>query len=84
MKPLQKKKDSIKSIICITFIALSIREHVISTGTMVPLRICVSISSPNSLSGFALSSRNKSPADKCTYPNSFEKEREEYIIEKSK
>ena len=48
----------------LTFIALSRREQVISTGTIDPFLMWVSINSPNSLPGLLLSSLKRSPADK--------------------
>lgn len=50
----------------LTFMARSRREQVISTGTIVPFLMWFSMSSPYSLPGLALSSRKRSPADKCT------------------
>ncbi len=41
-------------------------EHVISTGTIEPLFMWLSMSWPNSELGLWRSSRSKSPADKCT------------------
>lgn len=56
------------------FLTLASKLHVISTGTMVPLRMWLSISSPKAEPGVFLSSRSKSPADRCTYLNFCTKE----------
>lgn len=65
-------KPSIKNLFVFDFsIAASIRLTVISTGTIVPSRICFSINSPYFELGLLRSSLSRSPADKCTKLNSY-------------
>lgn len=52
------------------FMALSIKLHVIWTGTIEPFFMWVSMSSPNSDPGLVRSSRSRSPAERWTKPYS--------------